>query len=63
MNRRGRISIVALILFAGYALFVVIVGIAGSGDGAAFWIQIGVTLVLAAAALWLARWIYRRRTT
>jgi hypothetical protein len=56
-------SIVALILFAGYALFVVIVGIAGSGDGAAFWVQIGVTLVLAAAALWLARWIYRRRAT
>ena len=63
MNRRGRLSIVALILFAGYALFVVIAGIAGSGDGTAFWVQIVVTLVLAAGALWLARWIYRRRAT
>jgi MYXO-CTERM domain-containing protein len=54
---------IALILFAGYALFVVIAGIAGSGDGAAFWVQIGVALLLAAAALWLARWIYRRRAT
>jgi membrane protein implicated in regulation of membrane protease activity len=52
---------IALILFVGYALFVVIAGILGSGHGTAFWAQIVVTLVLAAAALWLLRWIYRRR--
>jgi hypothetical protein len=63
VKRRGRVSIVALILFAGYTLFVVIAGVAGRGSGTAFWIQIGVALVLAAGALWLARWIYRRRAT
>ena len=63
MNRRARTSIIALILFAGYALVVVIGGIVGSGDGAAFRVPIGAAVVPAAAALWVARWIYRRRGT
>ena len=54
---------IALIAFAGYALLVVIAGVVGSGHGAVFWAQIGVTVILAAAALWLARWIYRRRAS
>jgi hypothetical protein len=52
---------IALILFVGYATYVVIAGIVGSGHGPVFWAQIGVTVVLALAALWLARWLYRRR--
>ena len=54
---------IALALFVGYALFVVIAGIAGNGHGPAFWAQIGVIVVLAVGALWVARWIYRRRVT
>jgi membrane protein implicated in regulation of membrane protease activity len=54
---------IALILFVGYALFVVIAGIVGNGHGPAFWAQIGVIVVLAVAALWLVRWLYRRRET
>lgn len=63
MNGRARTSIVALILFVGYALFVVIAGIAEGGHGPFFWAQIGVALLLAVGALWLARWLYRRRAT
>jgi cellulose synthase/poly-beta-1,6-N-acetylglucosamine synthase-like glycosyltransferase len=63
VNRRKRTSIIALMLFAAYSLFVVVVAIAGSGHGSAFWVSIGVILLLAAGAVWLARWIYRRRVT
>jgi Kef-type K+ transport system membrane component KefB len=64
--RRGRgwISIIVLILFAGYAVFVLVVALSsGKGHGAVFWSSIVVIVALAAAALWLARWIYRRRQT
>jgi hypothetical protein len=52
---------IALILFAGYSVFVVVFAIAGKGHGSVFWVSIGVIIVLAVGALWLARWIYRRR--
>jgi membrane protein implicated in regulation of membrane protease activity len=60
VSGRAKTSLIALFLFVAYALFVVIAGILGSGHGPGFWAQIVVTLVLAAAALWVARWIYRR---
>jgi hypothetical protein len=53
---------IVLVLFAGYAVFVLVVALSsGKGHGAGFWVSIGVIVVLAAAALWLARWFYRRR--
>jgi hypothetical protein len=59
---RGWVSMIVLVLFAGYAVFVLVVALSsGKGHGAGFWVSIGVIVVLAAAALWLARWIYRRR--
>jgi membrane protein implicated in regulation of membrane protease activity len=59
---RLRVSIIALILFAGYSVFVVVVALsAGKGHGAVFWTSIGVIIVLAGLALWLARRMYRRR--
>jgi len=61
VKRGARTSLLALILFVGYALAVVIVGIAGSGHGSVFWAQIAVVIVLGLAAIWVARWIYRRR--
>jgi membrane protein implicated in regulation of membrane protease activity len=53
---------IVLILFAAYAVFVVVVAIVGSGHGSGFWASLGLIVVLAAAALWLARRIYRRNT-
>ena len=59
---RGRVSIIALILFAAYSLAVVVRSVSdGRGHGPLFWASIGVILLLAGAALWLSRWIYRRR--
>lgn len=58
---RKLVSIVALILFAVYAL--VIVGIslsAGKGHGAVFWSSIVVIILLAAGSLWLSRRMYRK---
>jgi hypothetical protein len=62
MNRtRARVSIVALILFAAYSVFVIVVSIsAGEGAGLVFWGSIGVIVLLAVGALWLSRWIHRR---
>jgi membrane protein implicated in regulation of membrane protease activity len=60
-GRRARVSIIALIAFAVYSLFVVGVAIAGHGHGSTFWVSIVVIILLAVAAVWLARWIYRRR--
>ena len=60
-GRRARVSIIALIVFALYSLFVVGVAIAGKGHGSTFWASIVVIILLAAVAVWLARWIYRRR--
>jgi len=59
---RGRISIIVLILFAAYSVYIVVLAVSsGKGHGAFFWASIGVIIVLAIAALWLSRWIYRRR--
>ena len=64
--RKGsaRTSIIALILFAGYSVFVVVVAVSsGKGHGAVFWASIGVIILLAVAAVWLSRRIYRRRSS
>jgi hypothetical protein len=58
---RKLVSIVALVLFAVYAL--VIVGIslgAGKGHGPVFWSSIVVIILLAAGSLWLSRRMYRK---
>ena len=58
---RKLVSIVALLLFAVYAL--VIVGIslsAGKGHGPVFWSSIVAIVLLAAGALWLSRRMYRK---
>jgi membrane protein implicated in regulation of membrane protease activity len=60
-GRRAKVSIIALVVFAVYSLFVVGVAIAGKGHGSTFWVSIVVIVLLAVAAVWLARWIYRRR--
>ena len=53
---------IALILFVAYSVFVVVVSIAaGEGQDVVFWTSIGIIIVLALAALWLSRWMYRRR--
>jgi membrane protein implicated in regulation of membrane protease activity len=59
---RLRVSIIALILFAAYAVFVVVLALsAGKGHGAVFWTELGIIIVLAGLAIWLARRMYRRR--
>ena len=58
---RARVSIVALILFAGYCVYVVVAAVsAGKGKGPVFWTSIGIIIVLAIGALWLSRWFHRR---
>jgi general stress protein CsbA len=61
MNRRAKTSIVALILFAAYCLFIVVVAVsARKGHDSGFWLEIGVIVLLSAGAVWLSRRIYRR---
>jgi membrane protein implicated in regulation of membrane protease activity len=60
VSRRTRNTIVVLILFAAYAVFVIVRAIVARGHGSSFWAQIGVIVLLAVAALWLSRWLYRR---
>jgi len=63
-NPRAKTSIVALILFAVYSVFVVVEALSsGKGHGSVFWVSIGVIILLAVAALWLSRRIYRRRSS
>jgi hypothetical protein len=58
---RARVSMAALILFAAYAVYVVVASIsAGKGSGAVYWASIVLIVVLAIAALWLSRWFHRR---
>ena len=60
----ARTSIIALILFTAYSVFVVVVAVSsGKGHGSVFWVSIGVIILLAVAALWLSRRIYRRRSS
>ena len=62
MNRfRARVSIAALILFAAYAVYVVVASnSAGKGNGVLYWLSIVLIVALAVGALWLSRWFYRR---
>jgi hypothetical protein len=62
VNRfRARVSIAALILFAIYAVYVVVASItAGKGSGPVYWVSIVVIAALAIGALWLSRWFHRR---
>jgi succinate-acetate transporter protein len=58
---RKLISIVALILFAVYALVIVVISLsAGKGHGTVFWSSIVAIVLLAAGALWLSRRMYRK---
>ena len=58
---RTRVSIAALILFAAYAVYVVVASVsAGKGNGTVYWVSIGLIVALALGALWLSRWYYRR---
>ncbi|HSC51908.1 MAG TPA: hypothetical protein VLD16_16720 [Gaiellaceae bacterium] len=58
---RARVSMAALILFAGYAVYVVVASVsAGKGNGAVYWASIGLIVALAIGALWLSRWFHRR---
>jgi lipopolysaccharide export LptBFGC system permease protein LptF len=60
VSRRTRNTIIVLILFAAYNVFVIVRAITARGHGSGFWAQIVVIVVLAVAALWLSRWLYRR---
>jgi len=63
-NPRAKTSIVALILFAAYSVFVVVMAVSsGKGHGSVFWASIGVIILLAVAAVWLSRRMYRRRSS
>jgi Kef-type K+ transport system membrane component KefB len=55
------VSIAALVAFAAYSIFVVIVALSGEGHGPVFWASIVVIVLMAGAALWGARWLFRRR--
>ena len=58
---RTKVSIAALILFAAYAVYVVVASISsGNGRGVVFWTSIGLIIALAVGALWLSRWFHRR---
>ena len=58
---RARVSMVTLVLFAAYSVYVVVASISsGKGAGPVFWASIGVIIVLAVGALWLSRWLHRR---
>jgi membrane associated rhomboid family serine protease len=60
VNRRTRNTVVVLILFAAYSVFVVVRAIVARGHGTSFWAQIGGIVVLAVGALLLSGWLYRR---
>jgi len=60
-RNRAKVSITALLLFAAYCVFIVVVAVAsGKGHGSVFWTSIGMIIVLAAGALWISRRMYRR---
>ncbi len=55
------VSIVALVLFAVYALVIVVISLSsGKGHGPVFWSSILAIVLLAAGALWLSRRMYRK---
>jgi Na+/melibiose symporter-like transporter len=56
------VAIAALLGFAGYTVFGLIVAIeGGEGHGSVFWTAIGMGVLIAAVALWLSARIYRSR--
>jgi hypothetical protein len=58
---RTKVSIAALILFAAYAVYVVVASLsAGKGTGPVYWVSIVLIVALAIGALWLSRWFHRR---
>jgi hypothetical protein len=58
----GGTAIAALLAFAGYTIFVVLVAVArGEGHGSIFWTAIAMGLSLAALAAWEARRLFIRR--
>ena len=62
--RRGNIglAIVALLAFAGYATWVLVVSISsGDGQGSGYWASIAAILLLIAFALWIAVYLFRGR--
>ena len=60
MSRRTRNTIIVLVLFASYCVFVIVRAITAKGHGSSFWTQIVVIAVLAVAALLLSHWLHRR---
>jgi Kef-type K+ transport system membrane component KefB len=62
--RRGNVgvAIAALVGFAAYAIYVVVISIAGEGHGSFFWASIVLIVLLAAAALWGAKLLFSRRS-
>ena len=57
-------AITALLAFAAYSAFVVIVAVSsGKGHGSVFWTSIALIIVLSAGALWGARRLFLRRFT
>ncbi len=62
--RRGNsgLAIVALLAFAGYTTFVLWVSLsAGKGHGSGYWASIALIVLLVAASLWGASYLFRRR--
>ena len=58
---RTKVSIAALVLFAAYAVYVVVASLsAGKGNGPVYWVSIVLIVALAIGALWLSRWFHRR---
>lgn len=57
-----RIAVAALLAFAAYSVFVLVLALRDrEGHGAGFWASIAAIVLLAAGAVWAARWVSRRR--
>ena len=62
--RRGNVgvAIVALLAFAGYTIFVLVVSISsGEGHGSGYWASIALIVLLIVASLWGASHLFRGR--
>jgi hypothetical protein len=58
------VTIVALLAFAAYSVFVLVVAIsAGEGHGLVFWTSIVLIALLAAAAVWGAKRLFSGRSS
>ena len=55
-------AIIALLAFAGYTIFVLVVSISsGDGHGSGYWASIALIVLLVVASLWGASYLFRRR--